>query len=115
MTIALEHLADGSISDHNFQKLMALVLDTGGQSIGLRIGTGTVTFTTSTTSPVVTVNHGLGKTPVVVFAGPMFAAASTYTGIVITPSHATSTQCSFNGDCRTSLNQSVVFAWVVIG
>jgi hypothetical protein len=39
VTISLEQLADGSVSDRNFQKLMSLVPDTGGQSAGIRFGT----------------------------------------------------------------------------
>jgi hypothetical protein len=48
VTISLEQLADGSVSDRNFQKLMSLVIDTGGQSVGIiRFGTtngGAVNF-----------------------------------------------------------------------
>lgn len=61
--IALEHLADGSVSDRNFQKLMSLVIDTGGLSVGIRFGSGTVTWAGATPFATVSVTHGLGATP----------------------------------------------------
>lgn len=64
MTIVLEHLADGSISDRNFQTLMKLVPDTGGQSVGIRFGVATCAWTASAYSAALVVSHGLGKTPV---------------------------------------------------
>jgi hypothetical protein len=64
--IHLENLADGSISDRNFQKLKALVPDSGGQTAGFRFGVVVVTFTASATSSVETVTHGLGKLPVAI-------------------------------------------------
>lgn len=67
MTIALEHLADASIADRNFQKLTRLVMDTGGQTAGIRFGATSVVFTAVATAST-TVTHGLGKTPIVALA-----------------------------------------------
>lgn len=61
--ISLERLFDNSPTDRNFQRLVSLVVDTGGQSVGLRFGTVTLTYTASATSAAATVTHGLGKTP----------------------------------------------------
>lgn len=67
--ISLENLGDGSVSDRNFQKLMSLVLDTGGQSAGIRFGTDTLTWASGQQfSAAKTVTHGLGRTPLVVLA-----------------------------------------------
>ena len=67
MTIALEHLADGSIVDRNFQKLMRLVPDTGGQTVSIRFGVDSVDFPVSTDSTVKSILHGLGRVPLAVF------------------------------------------------
>jgi hypothetical protein len=66
--INLEQLADGSISDRNFQKLMSLVPDSGGQTVGFRFGETSVTYPGASQSATLkTVAHGLGRIPVVVF------------------------------------------------
>lgn len=61
--IQLEHLADNSVSDRNFQKLMSVVPDMGGQSVGIRFGTVTITFPGGSPNGQATVPHGLGRVP----------------------------------------------------
>lgn len=65
--IKLEQLADGSAADRNFQRLVGLVLDTGGRSIGFRFGS-TVVATSASATGSATQAHGLGKAPVAAFA-----------------------------------------------
>lgn len=68
--IALEQLADGSVSGRNFQRLMSLVVDTGGVSLGLRVG-GPVNVTWPggvVSSNGLVVPHGLGGVPSFVVA-----------------------------------------------
>lgn len=68
--IALEFPGDGGVLDRNVGRLMSLVPDTGGQTIGLRFGTQTLTWPGSTTTTgSETITHGLGATPVVVLVG----------------------------------------------
>lgn len=66
--IRLEHVADGSVSDRNFQKLMSLVLDTGGVNASVRWGTKSFTWPGATAVQSFTINHGLPTTPQVVLA-----------------------------------------------
>lgn len=67
--IQLEHLADGSISDRNFQKLTRLVPDTGGTSVAIRFGVAALTWPGGTPfSNQTAITHGLGKTPLGVLA-----------------------------------------------
>lgn len=54
----------------NFDQIAKQFLDTGGQSLKMRVGTATATFSASPTSATKTVNHGLGSTPVAVFITP---------------------------------------------
>lgn len=68
--IALEKLFDNSPVARNFDKLGQLALDTGGRSLGLRVGTATATFTAGSVTPTVTVNHGLGRTPAFIAMQP---------------------------------------------
>jgi hypothetical protein len=42
VTIALEHLADNSVSDRNFKTLERLVIDTGGVSVFQRVIAGNI-------------------------------------------------------------------------
>lgn len=77
--ISLENLVPGESDGdrgektrRNFERLAALVLDTGGQSAGVRFGTATVTWAGVTQfSGSTTVDHGLGRVPVATFAGAM--------------------------------------------
>lgn len=103
--IGLEQIADGSVTDRNFQKLMSLVIDTGGQSVGLRFGVASVTHTASVQG-VQTVTHGLGRTPGAVlctvnagadgtaYTASAFNLAATTFGIVTTRAPAFSATLS---------------------
>lgn len=116
MTIALEQLADGSISDRNFQRLATLVLDTGGKTVGIRFGTNsTVDFAASKDSSVATVTHGLGKTPVAAFC-QFHDTGSLTISPVANIGGLTSTQLSVAGHNDTAITATdVPFFWVVIG
>jgi hypothetical protein len=111
--ITLEALADNSISDRNFQKLRSLVLDTGGITAGIRIGTDAVTFTASTTSATKTVTHGLGKIPT--FVG--LQAVDSSGAITVRPVAGASNNTTFDaiGRCASAVTGAATFYWVVIG
>lgn len=67
MSIALERVApdDWSGVQRLVERLSRLVIDTGNISLGLRVGTGSVSFPGGTAiSNVTTVTHGLGRTPI---------------------------------------------------
>jgi hypothetical protein len=106
--IGLEHLADGSISDRNFQKLRILVPDTGGRSVDIRFGVASVTFTASTISATNTFAHGLGRTPYVVL-GSRDALAKP--GCFARDD----TNLSFNAEYSASHTGEVLIDWVAIG
>lgn len=65
MTIALEHVqdADWPAVNRNIDTLTRLVPDTGGQSIGIRLLAGSVTWPGGVGLTTLSVAHGLGKTP----------------------------------------------------
>lgn len=109
MTISLEQLRDGSVSDRNFQTLMRLVLDTGGLTIGMRFGTTTLTFTASTVSATATINHGLGSAPIAVLLGSRDA--------LMQPGcfARSGTQLSINGLYNSSVSTTAAVDWVAIG
>src|SRR4051812_14654890 len=92
VNIDLEHIHtdDGALA-RNFDKLRALVPDTGGHSIGIRFGTQTLTWaggTTRTGSPVI--SHGLGKAPVVVFPSCSSPSGTWFPVLVVDTFTATS-------------------------
>lgn len=76
MTIGLEHTADDNPAiDRNFDKLRSSLIDasgvtgtTSGQTLTLRFGIATATFTASARSAGFTVSHGLGTTPECIIA-----------------------------------------------
>lgn len=109
--IALEHLADGSVSDRNFQALMRLVLDTGGQSVGARFGSNAVTFTASATSNTVGVTHGLGRLPVA-----CFVSVGTANNLRVGWSSLSSTGFNVTGHSAIgAVSGDLTFSWLVIG
>lgn len=113
MGIGLEQLADGSTSDRNFQKLQALVPDTGGVSLGVRVGGGTATWTASNVSADVTVTHGLGRTPV--FADAKLRGGSTSIEFEIVSTTATTMVVRGYTTGGASITFSNAFGWVAIG
>lgn len=116
MTVALEQLADGSISDRNFQKLMRIVLDTGGQTIGIRVGTSVLTWAGGNqfTGTLASIAHGLGKTPKVILATPQNPPVNAYawTGTI------SSTVFSLTGQTTAAApvaGTTMTVGWVAIG
>lgn len=106
MTIALETIGDGSVADRNFLRLMTLVPDTGGVTLGVRIGKETASFTASKLSATVTVTHGLGTAPQNVQLTAIGAGAVPLSAFVISGSE-TDTQfqfkaCTADGSSITS-------------
>lgn len=115
MSINLEHTADDNPAiDRNFEKLKSLVIDTGGESAGIRFGMATLTFPggTSIFTPD-TVPHGLGITPEVAFA------TAVHSNVFIGVASLDPTNLVFEG--RTvdatipGAGSSVNYFWLVIG
>lgn len=99
----------------NFDKLVATLIDTGGQSVGIRFGTDTLSFSAAAASATKTITHGLGKTPVAVFA--MSDLSTEY--IVINSIAASFTDTQFQVKAQTasgsSITQTPRFYWLAIG
>lgn len=113
--ISLEKLLDNSVAARNFLKLARLVLDTGGKSIGIRFGTGSIAFAASTdsTQPCI-VLHGLGKAPQVIFATNK--GASGYTKIAaFTTDIVTSTSFQVFARIPSATTGTLDFYWIAIG
>lgn len=109
--IKLEHLADGSVTDRNFVKLAGLVLDTGGQSVGLRFGTFSGT-TSATGELTTTVAHGLARTP-----GAVLLTSNSSSGTQITARAINLTATTFDVYVVRSAAAAVAVGgyWAVIG
>jgi hypothetical protein len=111
--ISLEQIADGSITDRNFQALAQLLLDTGGITAGIRWGVQALTFTASTNSNTATVTHGLGKLPI---GGIAQALSAPGFGNIPNPNMAMgATTFDMNAEVKTAFTGSVNMFWVVIG
>lgn len=115
MTIKLEQVGDGSVSDHNFQNLAKLVLDTGGQTVGMRSGSVSVGIAASTVSGTQTVNHGLGVTPTSVQLTLQGIAGFGGTQGVNLVAAPTSTQIQFQIDFQVATTGTFPVYWLVIG
>lgn len=116
MTGALEHVADGDWNGvgRNFQKLMSLLPDTGGRSVGIRFGSDAVTWAGgSRTTAANPITHGLGRTPVAVLltssTSNMEMSASALGATTFSATGNTMDGTSpVNGTART-------FYWLVVG
>jgi hypothetical protein len=109
MSIPLQDLADNTVADRNFRRLAQLVIDTGGRDVGVRFGVASTTFTASTLSTPTTVTHGLGRTPVVAFAG------TENVGFTYSVTARTSTTITVQGFTSGAVSQTNSFDWFVIG
>jgi hypothetical protein len=116
--IALEQLADGSISDRNFQTLARLVLDTGGLSAGVRFGTGTLTWPGgSPFTNTLPLAHGLGRIPTIAVATATLAAGTDTCGLHVVTFDATNVQWrgyQMQGVSPVAATTKT-FYWAVIG
>lgn len=116
MSISFEvvELHDGSVDaaalQRNINKLASLLFDTGGKSLGFRIGRGTVTFPTATQSNTLAVSHGLGRAPVVVLA-----TCAQGSGVTYATTAYTATTFSAQGQFYSALTGNNDFVWVAIG
>jgi hypothetical protein len=118
MTLPLEHVQDGDWAALNrvVDMLRSLVLDTGGRSLGIRVGTATVTFAGASPNGQQTVTHGLGKTPVG-FSAILTGADDVIP--IIQGGTMTSTTFVLVASSKTGVNiaagQQRTFYWIVLG
>lgn len=108
--IDLEQVGDGSTSDRNFQKLLKLVVDTGGQSIAVRWGNALMPFG-GTQLANKSVSHGLGVAPVAIF---QTFGSTTNIGLWIYSTTSDATTVSFHGVATANIADTT-FYWLVIG
>jgi len=111
--IALEHIQpeDWAAVARVIDTLRSLVIDTGGVSLGIRVGTGSATFTASPTSAAVTVPHGLGRVPAIA-AG--FSRNAQF-GYSVTGRDATNLTVVGSYEPGTNQTGTITFDWMVIG
>lgn len=79
------------------------------QQLALAFGTGTLTFTASDTSAVLTVTHGLGRAPKAVFA---MSTAFLMWFVVTSP---TTTTFQIQGQVKAAGTGTSGFYWIAIG
>jgi hypothetical protein len=113
MTVPLDWVTDPTIQ-RNFDRLRELAVDTGGQSVGIRFGTGSVAYPGGDDNfPSEVVTHGLGTTPVVALvtsAGAgTFMAAHTLDSTDFTIDGGT-----IDGSSPAAAT-AVTYYWLVIG
>lgn len=113
MTVKLERLFDGSRSDQNFATLQLIIdrLLDADKSFGLRLGTGTATWTAAAGSANVTVTHGLGSVPIVAITG----TRDDLFGYAVTARSATTLTVKGFTTHNAAVTTSRTFDWVVIG
>lgn len=119
MTISLEHVLGDEVVRRNFERLAALALDTGGESVGIRFGTATVTWAgASGTSGTLVVSHGLGTTPLVTLASVMGTASDSSVVFAFTgsaPGGSTFNVAARNPSAIPVNGTTAKVAWLAIG
>lgn len=112
--IGLENLGDGSTPDRNFRKLNQLVIDPGGVSLGMRIGTASASFVSSAITSSVVVDHGLGREPQLIVMQPRGGG-----GVQASVDARTDTTFTFRGYTTTGASTvgtlALTYDWLVIG
>lgn len=124
MTIPLEVVSrNGQVDElalqRNIDNLARLILDTGGVSLAVRIGTSTITWAGgSAFSTATAVTHGLGTTPKIVIVGVNASSGLTATPSVESRSFGATTftaQCG-TVDAQVPANTSTTaISWIAIG
>lgn len=102
---------DPDIVQRNFDALVADRGSFGGKQVEIRFGTGSATWTAASTTPTVTVPHGLGRLPV-------FASASTANGLIgyaVTAVDATNLSVVGFTTPNTAFTGTLNFYWLAIG
>jgi hypothetical protein len=112
MGLVLEHVQpnDWNALNRTIDLLAGLVLDTGGQSLGIRVGQSTVTFTASALSATTVVSHGLGRTPVAVFYGNVDANMDNLATTVVG-----ATTFTVQGRYSSAVTGTASLYWMVVG
>jgi hypothetical protein len=122
MTVALPHFDEDDRRQSNWEEILRRLIDTGGQSIGVRFGADTLAWpgVAAATSNTKLVAHGLGKVPIVVICAAYVPAANTVTrGIDIEADDALFNTTDFT--CRGIFGNGVTssatwpFCWIAIG
>jgi hypothetical protein len=123
VTIALEHIRPDDWAGVNraVDALRGLVLDTGGVSLGIRVGVSTVTWPgASTFSTAKSISHGLGRAPTIAAAFDASGGTLAHIPVFVIPT-ASMTSTVFSVTAETgdlsSPAAAVVrnFYWVAIG
>lgn len=118
--ITLERLFDNSIAQRNFEKLAQAVIDMGSEpgtgapvQVGIRFGTKAFTWPGATNIQTFTIDHGLGRTPVVVLA---VNGNNNTAGLPRTYSY-TATQFTLNVIAPSNVTAATAdtFHWIAIG
>lgn len=118
MSISLERVLEGEWGgiDRNFRSIAQLAIDTGGKDIGVRYGVGTVTWPGGTQfTGVVTIPHGLGKTPVDVLVTPKVTTVAGYTLWAATFTATTFQVAGWTMNAAPGAGTTDLFSWLVIG
>lgn len=117
MSIGLERVQEGDWDGLNrvIDRLRSLVLDTGGQSIGVRFGHVTLSWSSSTSAGNQVVAHGLGRTPENVQVTPRSMPFSS--GVTVTCKEVSrdATDITINAEASSSVTGDVVVDWLVVG
>jgi hypothetical protein len=115
MSVSLQDLADNSPTDRNFRKLAQLVIDTGGQNVGIRFGNQVLTFPGGGVfTSISTVTHGLGRTPKVVVATANLAAVTLF-AFTYAPGATTFNLQGWTPNAAPGAGTTESVSWVAIG
>lgn len=113
MTLPLLKVADQTVQ-FNFDQIAQRLLDSGGQSLKLRIGVTNVVWSGAVTSASKTVDHGMNSTPIA-FAFVPVPGGTSVAEAQWRVTSTSSTQFVFDGTRTAVTTTDTNVAWIAIG
>lgn len=112
-----EYVPDGGWDAvrRNFEKAQVLSVDTGGQSLGVRFGTDTASFSAASNTGSITVAHGLGKTPEFISVFPALGSVPMFASYIAASRTDTEFDYRLDTGDGSSVTEDVGVFWMVIG
>ena len=109
--LKVAELGEESPVQFNFDQIAKLFLDTGGESVRLRFGTGTVTGTGARDGSV-NITHGMGSTPLVALVVPQ---SNSFAGSADTLGGTTFRAKLNHLDSGSTFNDAQTIYWAALG
>lgn len=117
MTLPLLKVDDPTLQ-FNFDEIAKKFLDAGGRQVKVRFGSTTAAFAAAATSSEVTVTHGMGSTPVAVYATGEYVSG-TFGPVAVGVRNGSINSTTFKLSARATAGETptsnVTLYWLAVG